>query len=87
MSVTIEAPGHSYSLVVDDSTGPAQVIEMDGADPQMALDVVQRQLPGREVELFEDGRRLGTVKCTRDGYWLVLPRHVLMHRSPAVTSS
>ncbi|WP_296719870.1 hypothetical protein [Erythrobacter sp.] len=80
MTSATDVRQHSYSLVTgEDPTGAPQVIEFDGADPQIALDYVQRRLPGREIELFEDGRRLGTVKCTRDGYWLILPRHVLMH--------
>lgn len=83
MPRTDEEQQHSYSLVIGND--PSQVIELANADTHMALDFVQQQLPGREIELFENGQCLGTVKCTRDGYWLILPRHLLMHRSSAAS--
>ncbi|MEE4154233.1 MAG: hypothetical protein V2I27_08740 [Erythrobacter sp.] len=75
---------HSYSLIADGGPpGSGSVVELEGSGPHAALNYVQRQLPDREVELFEDGLRLGTVKCTRAGYWVILPRHVLIGRSRA----
>ena len=84
MPIAANGQQHSYSLITgDDRPGSPQVIKLEGSDPQIALDFVQRQLPGREIELFEDGRRIGTVKFTRDGYWLILPRHALMRGNEA----
>ena len=70
----VRALGHSYTLIARaDAAGDARIIELKGSEPFAAMQVAQRELPEREVELMEDGRGLGRMKCTREGYWLVLP--------------
>jgi hypothetical protein len=68
---------HSYSLLVeDDGTGTGQTFELEGSDPSVAMQFAQRQLPERQIEVLEDGRSLGKMKCTREGFWIVRPQQV-----------
>ncbi len=65
---------HTYTLVAEpDAVGDAKIIELEGLEPFAAMNLAQRELPERELELLEDGHSLGRMKCTREGYWVVLP--------------
>jgi hypothetical protein len=72
------SPNNCYRLVLsDDRFGSAQTMEFDAPSAEAMLHKVQRDCFGREVELFEDGRRLGRVKYAENrGYWLLseMPR-------------
>lgn len=64
-----------YSLLVDeDGTGTARRVEVECSDASTAMQFAQRTLPERVIELFEDGRSLGRMKCTQEGYWIVRPQ-------------
>ena len=85
MSMKIKAQPHSYHLVVDDDKlGPAQTIQFEGSGLQSAMRFARTTFPWREIKLYEDGHCLGKVRCTREGYWVVLPRDGLiqMARDP-----
>lgn len=64
----------TYALIVGDDMDSSRKIEFEGLHPSSAMDFVQRELPEQEVQLFEDGRSLGKMKCTREGYWTILPQ-------------
>ena len=63
-------PQHTYRLLVFPDPGDdPRTIEFDADSAEAALHRAQRLCSGREVELFEDGRSLGRVKCEDGGYW------------------
>ena len=64
---------HLYQLVMsDDGQGPARTIELEAAGPEAALYLAERQCRGRELELLQDDRSLGRLKCVADGgYWIL----------------
>ncbi len=73
---------HTYTLVAEpDAAGEARVIELHALEPFAAMNMAQRELPGREIELLEDGQSLGRMKCTREGFWVVLPFLLANHHA------
>jgi len=63
-------PLHTYRLVVFPDPGDdPRTVEFDADSAEAALHRAQRLCHGREVELFEDGRSLGRVRCEDGGYW------------------
>ena len=67
------ARSHLYQLVMsDDGQGPARTIELEAAGPEAALYLAERQCKGRELELLQDDRSLGRLRCVADGgYWIL----------------
>ena len=79
MAANAYTEGHLYSLLVDeDRFGPPKRIDLEGAGTWVPMQFAQRAMPERDIELLEDGESLGTIKCTREGYWIMLPK-----RAPA----
>jgi hypothetical protein len=64
---------HLYQLVMsDDGQGPARTIELEAVGPEAALYMAERQCKGRELELLQDDRSLGRLKCVAEGgYWIL----------------
>ena len=64
---------HTYRLVLsDDGRGAARSFEFEGYGAECALHIAQQKCAGREAELLEDDRSLGTVKCDdTSGFWLL----------------
>ena len=63
----------TYHLVMDpDGQGEARTIEFEASGADAALYVAERQCRGRTVELFENQRSLGRLKCKQPGgYWIL----------------
>lgn len=65
------SPDNSYRLVLsDDGSGETGTLEFEAPSAEIALHRARQQCSGREVELFEDGRSFGRVRCAESGaYW------------------
>lgn len=64
-----------YRLVLgDDAHGAARIIEFKAAGAYSTLLVAERRYAGRRVEVFEDGRSLGSIRSHSGGYWVISPR-------------
>ncbi len=65
--------GHTYQIVLsEDGRGLARTIEFEASGADAALFLAERECAGREVELFEDDRSLGRLKCDgKGGFWLL----------------
>lgn len=74
MAIPAAARRHSYCLVVNDAGIGPRSIELEGGGPYAAMVFVQRELADRNIEVFEDGRSLGKMRCTPEGFWTVFPR-------------
>ena len=65
---------HKYCLLLaDDLKGCAQRLEFEAPNALRAMSLVQKTLSERDVELYEDGRPLGKLRCDAQGVWTVLP--------------
>jgi hypothetical protein len=66
---------HTYQLILrDDGSGVGRTIEFEAAGAEAALYVAQRHCRGREAELIEGGRSLGSVQCLQQGgFWRLSP--------------
>ena len=65
---------HKYLLMLsDDIKGSAQRIELEAPNALRAMSLVQRSLSEREVELYEDEKPLGKLRCDAQGLWTVVP--------------
>lgn len=74
MAETSKAQQHTYCLLVEEGAREdTRRIELEASDPSAAMFFAQRQLSERNIEIFEDGQHLGYMRCTREGYWTVLP--------------
>jgi hypothetical protein len=64
---------HTYRLnVAEDDLGCARQIEFEAASANRAMFMVQNLCGTREVEIFEDERRLGRIKlASAGGFWIV----------------
>ncbi len=63
---------HTYQLMMrDDGIGEAKRVEFEGFDPTLALHLAQREAPGREVAVFEDGKSVGTLTYQARGFWTI----------------
>ena len=73
IAMPLYSPNRTYRLVLsDDDIGSAKTMEFDAPSAEAALHQAQRLCHGREVELFEDGRSLGRVRCAEPGgYWML----------------
>lgn len=73
---------HTYRLVLaDGAEGLEQVMEFSAPSPEAALYLAQRHCAGREVELFEDERSLGRLRCVpHAGFWLLSSREMRAQR-------
>jgi hypothetical protein len=62
---------NQFKLVITDKNcGDAKTIEFSAPDPHAALVVLERQGEGREVQMFENDRPLGTIQQVA-GYWRI----------------
>lgn len=66
---------NAYRLVLeDDGRGLAHTIEIDALGPESALFLAQRHCAGRRVEVFENGRSLGSIRAADPGgFWVLTP--------------
>ena len=66
---------HVYQLVLDDDgQGGTRTIEFEAEAPDAALFFAGSHCGGREIELFEDERSLGRLKCVENGgFWVISP--------------
>ena len=55
----------------DDGLGEPKRIEFLGNDPSEALAIAQRENTGRSIELWEGGKRLGTLRRLNAELWQV----------------
>jgi hypothetical protein len=63
---------HVYRLnVPEDGLDCARQIEFEATSASRAIFMVKDLCVAREVEIFEDERRLGTVKHAIGGFWVV----------------
>ena len=80
------SPNNRYRLILsDDGLGDAPTLEFEAVTAEAALHHAQHHCAGREVELFENGRSLGRMKCVAGGYWTLSARPP--RRSRPVASS
>ena len=57
----------------DDGLGVEKRIEFDAADPGSALAVAAGEAPNRKAELWEESRRLCTIRRSETAVWRIGP--------------
>ena len=73
MNMAAERGDNVYRLILGrDDMGDPRFIEFEAAGAYSALLVAARHCAGRKVEVFENGRSLGTVRSHAEGgYWVI----------------
>ena len=65
-------PMRTYRLKFSGDSGPPREIEFEASAPDAALSRCQDLCGGREVQLFEDGAKLASLRLAPVGsYWIV----------------
>ena len=65
-------PLHTYRLKFATDSGPPREVEFEASAPDAALLRCQQLCGGREVQLFQDGAKLASLRLAPEGnYWIV----------------